>query len=226
MPGIPRRPRRARVDAVSRTALDQLSPVLLGARAVLGKAETRQHHQRHEEDAHDGATREHPAQAFHLGLGVAVEHHGDLVVELLDLRGSVGATSSKGTVGDAKTDLGRDVSLLAANTHLAIVKHALEVILERQDFLVHLLGEDIRLVLEMRALPSHLFVLRPPIILHFRLELRAGGAKEIGFLHDAFVSRPSSTAYPVYPHFRHHSCSPIPPGQHRGSVPAGHARPS
>jgi hypothetical protein len=48
-----------------------------------------ENHECHEQDAHDGAAREHPAESFDFGFAVAVEEDGDFVVEFLDLWGGL-----------------------------------------------------------------------------------------------------------------------------------------
>lgn len=48
-------------------------------------AEGGQNHECHEEDAHDGASSEHPSKTFDFRFAVAVEEDGDFVVEFLDL---------------------------------------------------------------------------------------------------------------------------------------------
>lgn len=75
-------------------------------------AQRREHHESHEQDAHDRAARQDPAQAFDLGLAVAVEEDRDLVVELLDLGVSLAEESRrwKRIVGE-KRERGRKMYL-------------------------------------------------------------------------------------------------------------------
>jgi hypothetical protein len=58
---------------------------LLFVGQIAGVAQRGQHHDGHEHDRQHRAAGQDPSQALDLGLGVAVERDGDLVVKGLDL---------------------------------------------------------------------------------------------------------------------------------------------
>lgn len=61
--------------------------------------------------------------------------------------------------------------LFLSNHHSAIVKHASDVVIERQRLLVERLRQDVHFVLQVRPLLSELLLLETSVILDFRREL-------------------------------------------------------
>lgn len=130
---------------------------------------------RHEQDTDDGPADEDPAEALDLGLGVAAERDGDLVVDLLDLRESACLQIQRAILGKEKREdkekeggqkgdwergayRALDSLLLLANSNLAVIKHAPDVVVQRRQLLAQRLRQYVRLVLQNRPFLPHLLV--------------------------------------------------------------------
>lgn len=73
-------------------------------------------------------------------------------------------------------------ALFFSYTHLPIVEHPADIVIQRRSLLVERLRENINLVLEMSPLLADLLVLQASIVLDFLPQLRACCAEEIRFL--------------------------------------------
>ncbi|KAI7506317.1 hypothetical protein KC367_g135 [Hortaea werneckii] len=157
------------------------------------------HHDDDDTQGDNDPPRHHPPQAFNLGPRVRLQIDGDFVVELVDLT--------------------FHFALLVADGHLAVVEHALQLVLHRPAFLSQPLAEDVDFVLQMGAFRAHLLLFGFAPRRHFGPELGAGRAEEVGLvLHHAFAHE----RFPRQVHVvGHHEPDGFHNGDGLGVVPAG-----
>jgi len=97
-----------------------------------GVLQTGDNHEDTRCESPDCALRDYPAHALDIGAGVGVESYGDAVVEFLNL---VTVSTILRSYGECANYLAFHTPLLIPNRHLAVVKHALQVVFERTAFL-------------------------------------------------------------------------------------------